>query len=72
MLTLSYKFKFKPTCRQIPAIESWLEICRQEVGNDGLRERQDWVKSRKLPVNACRLGGKYIIPANPPRPTYAS
>ena len=71
MLTLSYEFKLKPTCRQIHAIESWLEICRQ-VGNDGLRERQDGVKSRKSPVNACRLGGEYIIPADAPRPTYAS
>jgi putative transposase len=48
-----------------------LEICRQ-VGNDGLRERQDGVKSRKSPVNACRLGGEYIIPAHTPRPTYTS
>ena len=71
MLTLSYEFKLKPTSRQIHAIESWLEICRQ-VGNDGLRERQDGVKSRKSPVNACRLGGEYIIPADTPRPTYAS
>nr|WP_071518710.1 RNA-guided endonuclease TnpB family protein [Geitlerinema sp. PCC 9228] len=52
-------------------MESWWEICRQ-VGNDGLRERQDGVKSRKSPVNACRLGGEYIIPADAPRPTYAS
>jgi putative transposase len=71
MLTLSYEFKLKPTCRQIHAIESWLEICRQ-VWNDGLRERKDWVKSRKSPVNACSLVSEYIIPADAPRPTYAS
>ncbi|WP_170861266.1 helix-turn-helix domain-containing protein, partial [Geitlerinema sp. PCC 9228] len=40
MLTLSYEFQLKPTCRQAQTMESWWEICRQ-VGNDGLRERQD-------------------------------
>ncbi|WP_170861398.1 helix-turn-helix domain-containing protein, partial [Geitlerinema sp. PCC 9228] len=40
MLTLSYEFKLKPTGRQAQTMESWWEICRQ-VGNDGLRERQD-------------------------------
>jgi putative transposase len=71
MLTLSYEFKLKPTCRQTQTMESWWEICRQ-VGNDGLRERKHEVKSRKSPVNTCRLGGEYIIPADTPRPTYAS
>jgi putative transposase len=64
MLTLSYEFKLKPTSRQAQTMESWWEICRQ-VGNDGLRERQDGIQSRKSPVNACRLGGEYVIPANP-------
>jgi putative transposase len=71
MLTLSYEFKLKPTSRQAQTIESWLEICRQ-VWNYGLRERKDWVKSRKSPVNACSLGGEYIIPADAPRSNYAS
>ncbi|WP_170861459.1 helix-turn-helix domain-containing protein, partial [Geitlerinema sp. PCC 9228] len=71
MLTLSYEFQLKPTSRQAQMMESWWEICRQ-VGNDGLREREDGLKSRKSPVNACRLGGEYIIPADPPRPTSAS
>jgi putative transposase len=52
-------------------MESWWEICRQ-VGNDGLRERQDGLKSRKSPVNACGWAGEYIIPADAPRPTSAS
>jgi hypothetical protein len=71
MLTLSYEFKLKPTSRQAQTMELWWEICRQ-VGNDGLRERQDGVQSPKSPVNACRLGGEYVIPANTPRHTSAS
>jgi putative transposase len=71
MLPLSYEFSPQADMPPGSKVESWWEICRQ-VGNDGLRERQDRLKSRKLSVNASRLGGEYVIPANTPRPTSAS
>lgn len=71
VLTLSYEFRLKPTASQAGALESWLEICRR-AWNHALRERKDWVNSRKSPMNACSLVSEYIIPADAPRPTYAS
>ncbi|MFB2978964.1 RNA-guided endonuclease TnpB family protein, partial [Microseira sp. BLCC-F43] len=40
--------------------------------NLALRERKDWVNYRKGSVNSCSLVCEYIIPADAPRPTYAS
>lgn len=48
---------------------NWLEHCRR-VFNYGLRERKDWIRSRKCAVNACSIRSEYIIPADAPRPTY--
>ncbi len=71
MLTLTYEYKLDPTPEQFQAFEQWLEICRK-VYNYALRERKDWVNSRKCLVNACRLKQEYILPADAPRPTFYS
>jgi putative transposase len=51
--------------------EEWLETHRR-VYNHALAERKDWYKSRSCQVNACSLHSCYIIPADAPRPTFAS
>jgi len=48
---------------------NWLEQCRR-VFNYGLRERKDWIRSRKCDINACSIKSEYIIPADAPKPTY--
>ena len=40
--------------------------------NYALAERKDWFKSRSCFLNACSLHSEYIIPADVPRPTFAS
>ncbi|MEQ9552514.1 MAG: helix-turn-helix domain-containing protein, partial [Coleofasciculus sp. G3-WIS-01] len=52
MLTLTYEYKIEPTIEQVAAIERYLEVCRK-VWNYALRERKDWLNSRKSDVNAC-------------------
>lgn len=71
MFNLTYEFKLKPTQEQSNTFEQWLEINRR-VYNYALRERKDWYKSRSCLVNACSSSSEYIIPADTPRPTYAS
>lgn len=66
---MTYEFALKPTQQQVEAFERWLNICRK-VYNFALRERKDWVSSRKCQVNACSLVQEYIIPADTTRPTY--
>jgi putative transposase len=70
MLNLSYEYKLKPTDAQVLEIERTLVICRK-VWNYALRERKDWINSRKCPVNACSIVSEYIIPANAPYPNYS-
>lgn len=69
MLNLSYEYKLKPTDAQVLEIERTLVICRK-VWNYALRERKDWISSRKCPVNACSIVSEYIIPADAPYPNY--
>ena len=69
MLTLTYEYKIEPTIEQVAAIERYLEVCRK-VWNYALRERKDWLNSRKSDVNACSLIAEYIIPADAPFPNY--
>lgn len=69
MLTLTYEYKLKPTKQQIEDIENILTVCRK-VWNHALRERKDWVNSRKCKVNACSLEYEYIIKADDPFPNY--
>jgi putative transposase len=69
MQILTYEYKLEPTTEQNQAFEQWLEICRK-VYNYALRERKDWVNSRKCQVNACSLKQEYILPADAPRLTF--
>jgi putative transposase len=69
MLNLSYEYKLKPTQKQISEIERTIVICRK-VWNYALRERKDWINSRKSPINACSIVSEYIIPADAPYPNY--
>ena len=71
MFNLNYEFKLTPTQSQIAIFEEWLETHRR-VYNHALAERKDWYRSRSCQVNACSLRSEYIIPADAPRPTYAS
>ncbi|NKB18072.1 MAG: transposase, partial [Pseudanabaena sp. CRU_2_10] len=70
MLTLTYEYKLDPTTEQASIFDNWLETCRK-VYNYALRERKDWVNSRKSAINACSIKQEYILPADEPRPTYA-
>jgi putative transposase len=69
MLTITYDYKLKPNKSQVQMIEASLEVCRK-VYNYALKERKDWVNSRKSPVNACSIHSEYIINPDTPRPTY--
>ncbi|WP_244348361.1 RNA-guided endonuclease InsQ/TnpB family protein [Thermostichus vulcanus] len=69
MMNLTYEYKLKPTQQQAKQINHYLEICRR-VWNDALRERKDWMASRKCPVNACSLRSESIIPADAPYPSF--
>jgi putative transposase len=69
MLTLTHEYKLKPTKQQIEDIENILTVCRK-VWNYALRERKDWVNSRKCKANACSLEYEYIIKADEPFPNY--
>ena len=67
MLALSYEFKLMPSQVQIDQIERILLVCRQ-VWNYALRERKDWIQSRKCAVDSCSLTHEYIVPADAPYP----
>ena len=71
MFNLTYEFKLKPTKNQIEVFEQWLETHRR-VYNYALGDRKDWYKSRSCQIKACSLHSCYIIPADAPRPTFAS
>jgi putative transposase len=71
MLTLTFQYKLKVNQRQASAIDQWLDVCRS-VYNYALRERKDWVKARKCPIDRCSIKSEYIIPAESKRPTYAT
>ncbi|KKI99477.1 RNA-guided endonuclease InsQ/TnpB family protein [Prochlorothrix hollandica] len=70
MITLTYEYKLKPTKQQVEQIDHDLEVCRR-VWNYALKERKDWIASRKCPVNACSLRSEYIIPADEPYPSFS-
>ena len=69
MLNITWEFKLIPTAEQVEEIERTLGICRK-VWNYALRERKDWINSRKSPLNACSLSREYVIPVNEPFPGY--
>ena len=69
MLILTYRYRIYPNLQQELQMLEWLETCRK-VYNYALRERKDWMNSRKCSVNACSLQSEYIIPADVPYPDY--
>jgi putative transposase len=69
MLNMTWEFKREPTAEQGSEIEDILDVCRN-VWNFALRERKDWLNSRKSTMNACSLWGEYILPADEPFPNY--
>ena len=69
MLTLTYRYRIYPNATQELQMLEWLETCRR-VYNYALRERKDWINSRKCDVNACSVQSEYIIPADAPYPDY--
>jgi len=71
MLSLNYQYKLKVTKSQASTINEWLDVCKT-VYNFALRERKDWVNSRKCPIDRCSIDSEYIIPADAARPTYAN
>ncbi|GAC1459718.1 MAG: hypothetical protein NVSMB70_04880 [Chamaesiphon sp.] len=70
MLNLTFEYKANPTPEQVQIMEHTLTVCRK-VWNFALRERKDWINSRKCQVNACSVESEYIIPAAAPYPNYA-
>lgn len=69
MLNMAWEFKLEPTAEQASEIEHVLDVCRN-VWNFALRERKDWLDSRKSPVNACSIRQEFILPADAPFPNY--
>lgn len=69
MLTLTYEYKLVPTQQQIQEMDHILKVCAS-VWNYALRERKDWIASRKCPINACSLRGEYIMSVDAPYPSY--
>lgn len=69
MLNMTWEFKLEPTPDQVSEIDCILEVCRR-VWNFTLRERKDWLNSRKSPMNACSIVAEYILPADTPFPNY--
>ena len=66
---MNYQYRIYPSIEQEARMDSWLEMLRS-VFNYALRERKDWVKSRKCAINACSLSGEYIMTADAPYPDY--
>jgi putative transposase len=71
MLNLTYTYQLKLTQQQSQTYEAWLETSRR-VWNFALAERKDWYNSRSCRIDTCSLRSEYIIPADAPRPTFAS
>ncbi len=69
MITFTYRYKIKPTKRQVSQFEQYLDICRS-VYNYAHAERKAWLGSRKSSVDRCSIHREYIIPADTPFPNY--
>ncbi|WP_287517535.1 transposase [Okeania sp. SIO2C2] len=69
MITLTYQYKLKTTKQQEAEINQILDVCKT-VYNYALRERKDWLSSRKSLINSCSIISEYIIPADAPYPNY--
>jgi putative transposase len=66
---MTWEFKLRPTPEQVAQIEQILAVCRK-VWNFALRERKDWLNSRKSPVNACSIVQEYILSPDESYPNY--
>jgi len=69
VITLTYQDKLKLTKHQVSEINHYLDLCKS-VFNYALKERKDWLNSRKSPIHFCSLKQEYIIPADAPYPSY--
>lgn len=69
MLTLTYEYKLVPTQQQATEMQHILDVCGS-VWNYALRERKDWIASRKCSINACSLRGEYIMGVGVPYPGF--
>lgn len=66
---MTWEFRLEPTAEQVSEIEHTLTVCRK-VWNYALRERKDWLNSRKCAINACSIHQEYIMPPDEPFPNY--
>ena len=66
---MTYEYNLQPSPEQVAIIEETLDVCRS-VWNFALRQRKDWCKSRKSPVNACSIESEYIMATDEPFPGY--
>lgn len=69
MLKMTWEFKLEPTAEQVLEIERTLAVGRK-VWNFALRERKDWLNSRKCPFNACSIRQAFILSPDEPFPNY--
>ncbi|MEO1134029.1 MAG: transposase, partial [Cyanobacteria bacterium J06639_1] len=69
MFVMTYRYRIYPDAQQEQLMLDWLETCRR-VYNFALRERKDWVASRKCQLDRCSLQREYVIPADVPYPGY--
>jgi putative transposase len=69
MLNLTYCYRLYPDVDQETKMLDWLEQLRR-VYNYALRERKDWMQSRKCRIDACSIQSEYIIPNDVPYPNY--
>ncbi len=69
MESKTYTYRIHPDIDQEAKMLDWLEQCRR-VYNFALRQRKDWINSRKCRVDACSLRQEYIMSADEPYPDY--
>ena len=69
MINLNYQYKLKLNRQQEREIDLFLDVCKS-VYNYALKERKDWINSRKSPINSCSIISEYIIAADTPYPNY--
>ena len=69
MESRTYTYRIHPDIDQEAKMLDWLEQCRR-VYNYALRQRKDWINSRKCRVDACSLRQEYIMSADEPYPDY--
>ncbi|HHP7230876.1 MAG TPA: RNA-guided endonuclease InsQ/TnpB family protein [Xenococcaceae cyanobacterium] len=69
MITYTYRYKIKPTKKQIRQFEQYLDICRS-VYNFAHAERKAYLESRKCKIDCCSIVSEYIIPASATFPSY--